>query len=64
LDDAVVSPPFFALICVHESSSGVETYVVSPFSVWLTLRSGHGDPAPFQLLRFGLRISLREEPKN
>jgi hypothetical protein len=52
-DDAIVSPPFFAFISVHGRSSAVETQVFSPFAVSLTLRSGHGDPSLFQLLRPG-----------
>ena len=61
-DDAIVSPPFFAFISVHGRSSAVETQVFSPFAVSLTLRSGHGDPWLFHLLRFGSRTSFRAEP--
>ena len=61
-DDAIVFPPFFAFIRVHWRSSAVETHVFSPFCVWLTLRSGHGDPLRVHLLRAGLRTSFRAEP--
>ena len=57
-DDDIVSPPF----CFDQRSSAVETHVFSPFSVWLTLRSGHADHSPFHLLPLGLRNSFRAEP--
>ena len=59
-DDAIVSPPF----CVHQRSSAVETHIFSPFSLWLTLRSGHADHSPFHLLRLGLRTSFRADSVN
>ena len=54
-DDAIVSPPFFALMSVHWRSSAVQTDVFSPFSDWLTLRSGHEYPSPLHWLRPGFR---------
>lgn len=62
-DDHIVSPAFSAFISVHWRSSAVETQVSSPFSVSLTLRSGHGDSSLFHLLRLGSRTSFRAEPK-
>ena len=57
-DDAIVSPPF----CIDQRSSAVETHVFSPFSLWLTLRSGHADHSPFHLLPLGFRTSFHAEP--
>ena len=61
-DDAIVSPLFFAFISVHWRSLAVETQVFSPFSVPLTLRSGHGDVSLFRWLRPGARTSCPAEP--
>ena len=61
-DDAIVFPPFFAFISVHWRSSAVETHVFSPFSVSLTLRSGHVDTSLVHLLRPGVRTSFCAEP--
>ena len=58
-DDDIVSPPF----CIDQRSSAVETHVFSPFSLWLTLRSGHADHSPFHLLPLGFRTAFRPEPE-